>query len=247
MRKCVIYKIENPNGRIYIGKTFDFSKRMSAYRRTCKNTKNQRLLYNSLVKYSFNNHVVTILNSGVYSLDEANSLEKFWIANYMSNAKKHPEKRGMNLTDGGDGLLGYVPTEETRIKLRKMNFGRKASPESIERMRIAQKGRVVSAEARRKLSIAGKGRKFSKETLKILSDKKIGVLKSEETKMNMTVAQTKLRGKAVLVFNKRGEFITKYASIGETARRIGGGQSSVSECLLGNASKYRGYTFKYAS
>ena len=54
----VIYKITNPNNKIYIGCTIDFKRRLSEYRRL--SMVGQVKLYNSLVKYGFDNHVFEI-------------------------------------------------------------------------------------------------------------------------------------------------------------------------------------------
>ena len=47
----VIYKITNPNDKIYIGCTIDFKRRLSEYRRLSIN--GQVKIYNSLSKYGF--------------------------------------------------------------------------------------------------------------------------------------------------------------------------------------------------
>lgn len=91
-----------------------------------------------------------------------------------------------NLTDGGEGCVGL-----------------KHSPESIERSAAAHRGLVFSAEVRQKVSAAGRGRKHSPETLakmrefytpeerKRLSDKLVGIPKSQETRSKMSVAATR--------------------------------------------------------
>lgn len=45
-----------------------------------------------------------------------------------------------NLTDGGDGVLGQVVSQETKNKLRKANLGKKASLESRTKMSKSRKG-----------------------------------------------------------------------------------------------------------
>lgn len=80
-----------------------------------------------------------------------------------------------NLTDGGEGASGFVPTEETRSKLSRAHAGnknavghrhteetlarlsashtgKKHSAETLAKMSAAQSGRVVSADCRMKLS-----------------------------------------------------------------------------------------------
>lgn len=65
-------------------------------------------------------------------------------------------KRGplTNLTDGGEGFSGYLPTEETRVKISRANTGLKRTKESRVRMSEAQKGKSLSGETRGKISKA---------------------------------------------------------------------------------------------
>jgi hypothetical protein len=53
-----------------------------------------------------------------------------------------------NLSWGGEGPSGYVPTEETKVKHRAKMLGRKWTPEQIERRRQGQLGITFSAESR---------------------------------------------------------------------------------------------------
>ena len=54
-----IYKITNPKGKIYIGQTIDFNRRVYQYKML--NCKEQPKLYNSLKKYGFDNHIFELI------------------------------------------------------------------------------------------------------------------------------------------------------------------------------------------
>jgi hypothetical protein len=58
----------------------------------------------------------------------------------------------VNMTDGGDGLINYIPSEKTKIKLR----GQKRSDEIRKRISEAHKGLKPSLETRKKMSEAQK-------------------------------------------------------------------------------------------
>lgn len=117
MRKWTIYKLTSPSGRIYIGKTCNFKERMYYYKRGfCKS---QRLLHYSLGKYGFDSHALDILEEFENVLSLANEKEKYWILFYKTNRYKYPQQKGLNLTDGGDGIVGVKYTEERREKLSK--------------------------------------------------------------------------------------------------------------------------------
>lgn len=61
-----------------------------------------------------------------------------------------------NLTDGGDGPVGRVVTEETRRKISLANTGKKHPHSAEHRRKIgdATRGRRLSAETRKKISAA---------------------------------------------------------------------------------------------
>jgi group I intron endonuclease len=137
MKKWTIYKITNPVGQVYIGKTSNYRKRIDRYR-TLKKYERQRLVYESINKYGFENHNVSIVET--FEGDEIYSegKEMFWIRTYMSNYNRWPNQSGLNLTDGGKGALGYKMPESHKQKLSKLFTGRTYSDETIERMRQGQ-------------------------------------------------------------------------------------------------------------
>ena len=56
MKSGVIYKITSPSGRYYIGKTVNLNGRLSSYKN--HNNKEQRLIYNSILKYDLNTNLI---------------------------------------------------------------------------------------------------------------------------------------------------------------------------------------------
>jgi hypothetical protein len=82
-----------------------------------------------------------------------------------------------NRTDGGEGVSGYIVSEETRKKLSEMRKGKTLSEETKRKVSAAGKGRTHSEETKIKISEAHKGRTFSEEH-KI----KIGELTKEKWK-----------------------------------------------------------------
>lgn len=54
-----IYKIISPSGKIYIGQSIDIDRRIYDY--ILLRCKAQTILYNSLKKHGFNNHVFEII------------------------------------------------------------------------------------------------------------------------------------------------------------------------------------------
>jgi len=133
----------------------------------------------SLLKESLNPEIIAIEYFDEISKKDLNKAEVFYIRSFrMMGAKL------TNLTDGGDGRLGYVMPDNVRKKITKSNMGRaptrkgvRLSKETKRKMSDAAKGRKYSIETKRKMSDAAqgrpssmKGRKHSKETKKKMSD-----------------------------------------------------------------------------
>ena len=109
----------------------------------------------------------------------------------------------INFTNGGEGSLGLVRSEETRKKISEGLKGIKRSKETIQKIKDSQKGRVFSEEHKRKISESHKGKKLSEihrkkisegnkgrtpteETIKKISKANIGKKHSEETKRKLS-------------------------------------------------------------
>lgn len=81
-----IYKITAPNGLIYIGKTVDFKRRMSEYKRN--DTKKQPRLKSSIDRFGWESHTVEILFEGPCIPEELRYLEQFYIRIHNSTDPK---------------------------------------------------------------------------------------------------------------------------------------------------------------
>ncbi len=165
VRHWVVYKITNPSGRYYIGLTTNFKRRMRNYNnQPCKS---QKVIKRSLDKYGFKNHKVEILDEFDSDKNYAFGKEMFYIRSYMSNASKYKDCNGymgMNLTNGGEGTLGSVRSQEAIQKWREKVIGRKR-PDVTERFNKIRGGELIvpairqSLEHRKKISNALKGKK----------------------------------------------------------------------------------------
>lgn len=139
--KAYIYKITNPNGLIYIGRTKNPKKRFRTYE--ILNCKEQPALYNSLKKYGYDKHIIEIIDE--CELDEAPKKEEYYIE------KLNSFHNGLNCTFGGfDGFLpgefSCSKREDVRKKMseRKIEYykhhkhpslGAKRSQETIDKIK----------------------------------------------------------------------------------------------------------------
>ncbi len=109
-----------------------------------------------------------------------------------------------NMTDGGEGSRGYVPTEATRQKLSVAAKGQKRTAEARLKISLAQRGsknhmygKSVSKETRAKQSKAGLGRKFTPEQRERVSlntprSKKVHCKMTNKTWRNARIAAADL-------------------------------------------------------
>ena len=159
-----IYKITSPSRRIYIGQSVNINSRYIHYKNL--HCKTQIKLYNSIVKYGWENHKFEVIEE--CEVDFLNERERYWQEHY------DVIKNGLNckLTKSSDEKV--VLSEETKKKISekaknrevpehvkemlRTNFlGRKHTEASLEKMRKnnarANLGKKASDETRRKISM----------------------------------------------------------------------------------------------
>lgn len=123
------------NGKKYIGIT-------------CKNPEirwanglgyRKQPFWNAITKYGWDNFEHIIIKD---NLPEpcAKTLEKILIHKYNTRDPKY----GYNATDGGDGTLGIVFTQERKDKIRAKCTGRHPSEETRKKMSNSHKGKDLS-------------------------------------------------------------------------------------------------------
>ena len=181
MATCGIYKITNMvNGKVYIGQSVDIEKRWNEHKRDKDNKRYKEYnkpLYRAMRKYGLENFSFEIiLECEDWELD---GWEEYYI--FIYNAYAHnTDSNGYNLTFGGEGNRGYVPSEEIRrmlsekakLKIGEKNpnwgnhklagennpmWGKQHSEETKQKIREKAIGRKWSEESRKKASETHKG------------------------------------------------------------------------------------------
>jgi group I intron endonuclease len=160
--------------------------------------------------------------------DEAKQIEILLIEKY--GRKDLGLGNLVNMTDGGDGALGLICSEETRQKMSEAlkgennpNFGKTTSEETKKKISEARKGekhhmfgKTTSEETKQKISEALKGEKsfnfgktFSEETRQKMSESKKGIpspnkgkTRSEEDKQKISKGSKCRKGVKGYYFNK---------------------------------------------
>ena len=158
-----IYKITSPSGKIYIGQSSNIHERIKRYINL--NCKPQIRLYNSLLKYGWNDHIFKIIEEcDINQLDER---ELFWGIKLDTLGIN-----GLNLRLGNSNGLC---SEETKRKIQIKAIGRKLTPEVCERISKAKKdipqhtdgSKKLIGDANRKPKPNGFGNKISKPILQL--------------------------------------------------------------------------------
>lgn len=153
LRMVIYMALNTVNGKVYIGKTSGLlGKRINAHKRQSK--KRKWHFYNSIRKYGWDVFEWSVLEQ-CSTEEELNEMECHYIFQY-----KHYGKGVYNMTDGGDGMSGWVPSEETRRKIGESHKGWAPSEETRRKMSESRN----SEEMRRKMSESRKGNKNSSKT-----------------------------------------------------------------------------------
>ena len=149
-----IYKITNPNGKIYIGQSIDIERRFIQYKKL--KCKKQPILYRSFLKYGVDKHKFEILCE--CETDELNNKERFY--QDLFSVLENGLNCRLTIAIDRSGEL----SKQTKIKIGLSHKNRIHSNESRKNMSISHIGNVVSNETRIKISKSSKGRIISEET-----------------------------------------------------------------------------------
>ncbi len=127
-----IYKITNPNGKVYIGQSRDLEKRKLQYSKYLKRYCRQVKLVNSINKYGWELHIFEIIE--YCDFNYLNIRERYWQEYYDSIEK------GLNClytkTLEKPALFGL----ETRDRMRKSQTGKKLSDSHKLKISESKKG-----------------------------------------------------------------------------------------------------------
>jgi group I intron endonuclease len=250
---CCIYSIKSPSGKIYIGQTINFRRRINSYKNYKNCIQNQTRLLKSLNKYGFENHNIEVLL--ISKREELDFWEEFYIALFNSFNSKF----GLNSTSGGKTpkkLDKQKRTQEWNDKISKSHIGKKRLPFSdewkqniskslkgivrgdtwllnIKKAAIKRKengGYIISEEQKEKLKIS----------IKNYYNSQIGI----ERRNEISVKAKKTFSIPVMQYTMNNEFIKKWDSARQAALGIGIKHPNLVNCTNGKSKSAGGYIWK---
>ena len=200
MHKGVIYKITHrETGRVYVGKTRNFKKRIRGHKYAAKNkgTKNEgQPIIRAIREYGEDafDYEIIYASQEFAGLEEYNKhmniMEQRYIKMYDSI------RNGFNLTKGGSGMLGYTLPKESRNLIGKANKGRTISESHKDAIRQAALKNWSKPEFREKMSKTFSGEGNPMFGVHIVGEKNhmFGKRLSDETKQKIALAKKGKKG-----------------------------------------------------
>lgn len=172
--------------------------------------------------------------------------EQKWIAYYRSLTDL------VNLTDGGEGAPGYVPTPELRRKWSEQRAGipyppgrvsamkgRRHTPEALKKIQFASKGRRMPDSMKRKLSAFRKNNPISTEQRHKMSAASLETRQADEYRQKAIAAHP---GKEVVCV-ETGEV---FASIRAASRALGISKGAI-QFALKRMTPCKGHTLRHGT
>jgi group I intron endonuclease len=230
--KSGIYKIINPNGKAYIGKATNITRRKNAYRGLfC--TK-QPKIFNSLKKYSWDAHVFDIME--ICPKEELIEKEIYYKTEFI---KENGWDMALFLYIKDEG--GECLTDETKAKISKAKKGHKCFTDEWKNkisktLKERNHSQYYTEEVKNKISKNNKGKPkpFSDEHKKAM-----GVAKRKQAK---TVLQCDLSDNVIKEWESKGQAASWIKEqTGKTSNLV----SQIKDCILGRQKTAFGFKWKY--
>lgn len=216
-----IYKITNPEGKIYIGQSIDIDRRFKEYKRIQKRSAGRKII-SSLKKYSPDKHVFEVLEECL--IHQLHEREYYWKMYYKS------VENGLNC-DYFDNS-GGPRSEETKRRISEGAKGKKRSEATKQKLR-----KPKTEEHKQNISKAKQN--ISQETKQRISEGKKGKTPNRDYK-----TWAKQQQKPVLQYDLEGNFIKEWEGVKAAAAYLGCDPTTITANLRGITKKGYGYIWK---
>lgn len=258
MKTWKIYKhtlvLDCPSkGKSYIGQTSEKNpERRWAHGKGY--SRRNKIFYNAIQKYGWDNFKHEILVDGIETLDDANEAEKNLIWKYHTWIGD-PECWGYNTTPGGSGRP-HKQSEETKKKISKTLTGRQMTEDHKAKInKTLKRKQIICIETKviyESISEAARQTGISRENLKTSihgGRRSAGgyhwALADDQEKISeLSALAGKCKAAKRSVICVETDFV--FDSIAEAARYTNVGPSGISNVLSGRCKTAGGYHWKYA-
>lgn len=212
-----IYKITNPNGKVYIGQSIDIEHRFYEYKCTT-NCASQIKLFRSLKKYGTNNHIFELLEE--CNIDMLNEKERYY-QDYYDVLNENGLNCRLTTTNNKSGENSL----ESNIKRSQTMKGKnkRPRPDVVEKNKIVHKGKTISDAHKKAISNHFKGKPHPYQGPRGVSLRKPVLQYSED--------------KTIL--------IKEHISIQEAAKSVNRGAGDIHRIVSGKGKTCAGYWWVY--
>lgn len=221
----LIYKLTSPSGKVYIGKTNNYQRRMDEHvNRAATSTLR---LHKAIAKHGWDSFAKEILFKAACSSELIYRLEKMYIKQYNSL------HRGLNMTEGG-GQPHEVALQIAAKKKQNGTTGKGVpkDPKATARM-------VETRKLRGSFANTEESRLKTQETKKRNGTNKL----TENTKQKISQALQI----PITQQSKDGTIIREWASGAEASKALGVDRSGISSCLTGKQKTAGGFVWTYSA
>ena len=227
-----IYKITNPQGKVYIGQSMSIENRKKSYKLQTQ-TQGQPKIHNSIQKYGFENHEFDIIEE--CSLEDLDIRETYWKQYYLNQVNMNWD---MVLFCGLHDSGGGPKSEEHKRKIGNGNRGKIISQEIRDKISKSQpKTKYRKSETNVKI---GLGQPKNKKPCSEIRKEKISEA-NKGKKFNLGKKYKTKKFKPIIQYDLEGNFIKEWPSAKDIDLHF---QGRIYDVLNSNGKKY-GYMWKY--
>ena len=211
---------------------------------------NSPLFYKAILKYGWNNIEHEILKEELNEL-EAKSMEKSLIEKYKSNDRKY----GYNITSGGDGTVGWHPSDETKKKISQSlsgenhpMYGKHLSEETKAKIGDGNRNKIVSDDTRKKLSKNKKEyfkREYVTHPMKGKHHTNASKEKMSKNKIGKYTGENSARSKKIYKYDLEGNYICEYVNVALVEKEFGISHTLLSRCCNDKKHMAGGFQWRY--
>lgn len=238
-----VYHLIDPNSNqvFYVGK--GCKSRMFAHEKCVRN--NNHCERNPILFYKIRKILAASQKIGYIKIQE-NLTEPEAMALEVSEIKKYgrrSNKTGIlcNITNGGEGMSGYIHSTRTKRYMSKLHSGTK-NPFHGKRHSVAVLQRLTKSAMG---NSHAKGMVHTSKTKKKLSQMNLGKTVSLETRRRMSRSRARRPTKPIFQFDKNNLFVQRWASASNAAKVLGFSKQCLSNCLRGKQKTSKGFIWKY--